>query len=376
MIDLKKHQKDAVEFLSKKSGAGIFYEMGLGKTLIMLEHLNNIQSFPALIICPLSAVSVWAREAKKFGYSMSFCELTGTFQQRVNRLKNIKADVYVINYEGLRIVDTYLMQKKFRVLIADESHRLKSGKAIQTRKALELSKEIPYRYILSGTPVAGSPEDIWTQFQIIAPGLLGNWYEFRNKYVEYKRELIRINGGTRPIMRAIRFKNQKFLGSLTEQVSLRKTKKECLDLPEKIYKTVYCPLTSDQERHYFSFKTTLASILNNTQVKLDSVASVLQKLQQVCQGFIYDKDGVPQRFESSKIKYLKDLLEDLQGEKVILFTWFQADEDRLYDELKEDYKVIRYGGKSSDRANAEKSFQEDEGACIFLSQVENYELLQ
>lgn len=370
-FELREHQKEGLDFLEGKDGAALFYEMGLGKTFILLEHLYRLKSeaLPTLIVCPLSAVSVWRREAIKFGYGFTFAELTGSSTKRLKALKEDK-DIYVINYDGLRVIGLQLMMKQFKCVIFDESHRLKDRASIQTSKALMLASGIKRRYILTGTPVAKSPEDIWTQFQIIAPGTLGNFYAFRNKYVEFKTEMIRVKGSMRKIMKPIRFRNKADLAERMKTHSLRKTKAECLNLPDKIYNTIECPFTPEQEKHYFGIKRSLATMLNDKQLRVASAAAMIQKMQQICQGFIYDEDKKATFFPSGKLVILKDLLRDIGHEKIILFSWFQADEERLFKDLKGDYRVLRYLGSPTERAEIENEFQESKEPCIFLAQIE------
>ena len=370
-MDLRKHQIEALEFLKDRNSAGIFYEMGLGKTVIALADLQSKRdrALPCLIVAPLSGVSVWGRESVKFGYDFKFQELVGTYKERITKL-NTPADIYVTNYEGSRILYQHLLLKQFKTVIYDESHRIKDKKSQQTKIALELAYKTPNRYLLSGTPITKSPEDIWTQAQAIEPGVLGNFYSFAARYIDYRKIKIRVAGGTREIRKAVKFKNLDELKTRLESFSIRRTKKECLDLPPKIYKTIYCDMHPKQKAHYYSLKTSLATMLADKQFKVLHAVTLMQKLQQVCQGFIYDEVGEPIYFDSGKREVLLDLMEDLQNEKVIIFTWFQADIDILYKELVKKYKVILYKGDTNERKACEKEFQESQEPCIFLSNVE------
>lgn len=370
-LSLMKHQTEALDFIYGKDGAAIYFEMGLGKTLIILEQLRRIgaEAFPALIICPLSAVSVWTRESEKFGYPFKFAELTGTYDRRERSLFE-PADVYTVNYEGLRVINNLLPKRGFKTMILDEVHRCKDPGSQQTRIALELSRTVQRRYILTGTPVAKSPEDIWTQFQIIAPGVLGNYYAFRARYVEYKSQMIRVKGSLREIRKPVRFKNSKELAERIKPFSLRRTKAECLDLPPKIYKVIPCPMSPEQTKHYHALRVSLKTMLEEKQLCVPSITSQIQKMQQVCQGFIYGENKKAITFPSGKLDMLKDILKDIVKDKTIIFTWYQADEIRLSDELSKEYRVLSYNGNPTERAALEKEFQESTEPCIFLAQIE------
>lgn len=373
--NLRQHQKEALEFLSNKSSAGLFFEMGLGKTLIMLEDLNRKRQLPALIVCPLSVVSVWARESKKFGYNFKFQSLTGSFHERLDALSK-PADVYVINFEGLRIIQEQLKQKGFKTLIVDEAHRVKERSSIQTKITLDLSDIIPNKYILTGTPVTKSPEDIWTQMEVVAPQSLGNFYSFRGRYINFKPITIYSPDGKRTIKKPVSYKNLKELEGKISEFCLRKTKKECLsDLPEKIYKTIDCHLDGDQLKAYYELKNSLSvAIAEDKHINISHAATLIQKLRQVCQGFLYDTDHQKTIYfkSNAKLNILKDLLEDLSQEKVIVFGLFKAEMEFLYKELtkSKSHKVLLYQGNAEERGQIEKEFQESTEPAIFLAQIE------
>lgn len=357
--------------MKDKASAGLFFEMGLGKTLVILEKLKQTRAFPAIIICPLSVVSVWEREAKKFGYDFRFKKLTGSFHDRIEAL-NADADVYVINFEGVRIIPEQLKAKGFKTLIADESHRLKDPGAKQTKVVLDLSNLIPNRFILSGTPVTKSPEDLWPQIEILQPSALGNFWNFRARYINFKAITVRSPGGLRSIKKPVSFKNLAELEGKVNPLCLRKTKKECLELPEKIYKRIDCELSDEQRKKYSQLKHSLAVMLSDEKtMNVSHAATLVQKLRQICQGFVYDEAKNPIFCkENGKLKFLQDLLKDIAGEKVIVFAWFKAEIDLLQQELSKTHRVILYQGDADERGRLEKEFQECEDPVIFLAQIE------
>lgn len=358
-----------MEFLKDKRGAGLFYEMGLGKTVIMLEHIKRMKKpFPVLIVCPNSVVSVWAREVNKFQYPFSVTTLIGTVKERLEKLKKT-SDIFIINYEGLRLIQLDLLQKNFKTIILDESHRAKERSSQQTSVCLRLSETAENKYILSGTPIAKSPEDLWAQIQFISAGYLGNFYAFRARYVDYKKIKIRVPGGIREIQKPVRFKNLQELEEKLRPIILRRTKKECLDLPEKIYRPVYVDLTKEQKNHYYTMKHSLITQINNNQLCASSASVLVQKLQQICQGFLYDEAGQSTNFPSGKLNCFLDLLKDLTGEKVIVFTYYKNDIERLLSEIK-DRKVFVFDGSSGKRAEIEAAFEACEEDAIFLSNVD------
>lgn len=371
-MKLMQHQQEALDFLADHDSAGVFFEMGLGKTVVTLEHLSRLPraAFPALIVCPLSVVSVWEKEVEKFGYNFRVQKLTGTFNQRLDKL-NQEADIYVINYEGMRLLRAQLERKGFHTLVLDESHRIKERSSQQTQAALSLATQARYRLALTGTPVTKSPEDIWTQLHFIRPGALDNFWAFRAQHIDFKTIRVRMPGGMKEVKKAHRFKNLDVLEEKVHHHCIRRTKAECLDLPEKIYKTIYCELGASQSKAYHEVKLTLATEIENNLVTMTSAASALQKMQQICQGFIYNeaKEGI--RFkENGKLQMLKDILEDIGQEKAIVFGWYKADVELLREQLAKDHTVFFYEGNADQRGEIVDAFQKHEGPAIFLAQIE------
>lgn len=378
-MDFMKHQLQGLEVLSRNNRFGIAYEMRLGKTLMMLEHLNRLYKknfkHKTLVVVPLSGVPVWGQECKKHGYQFRVTELVGSASQRLKRLAE-DADLYVINYEGLRILKKTLLTKGFTIFIADESHRLGDMKSQQTQAALEVSRSIPYRYTLTGTPYTNNPESIYSQTCILDSKAFGNYYYFKNNFINYKKRKVkgtfRVKGkivNEMIIQQPVGFKNIPQLQTILDQYWIRKTQAECLDLPERSYRLISCQLSPEQKKHYMGLKYTLTTLFDDDQFKVTHAGTLIQKLCQVCQGFIYDEEGY-KSFESHKVKMLKDLLEDIGSQKIILFCWYTADLEILKRELCHLYNVIVFKGSSEERKMAVEKFQNSEEPQIFLAQTQ------
>ncbi len=369
MIDLKEHQKEGMEFLKSRTAGGLFYEMGLGKTLTTLATLEEKNVWPVLVVCPLSVVGVWAAEVKKFGFKRKVLSLVGSRFERLDLLEE-PADIYVINYDGMRILADELLKRKWGAIVLDESHRIKNITSTQTKVALKLSKCAEHRYILTGTPITKTPEDVWSQIYFLDPTHFTNFYAFRARHVEYKVRQVRTPGGMREVRIPYRFKNLEELEEKMGRICLRKTKAECLDLPEKIYKKIYCELEGDQKTHYYELKHSLVAMLESGNFEVRAGGALVQKLRQVCQGFLYVNEDTHLTKENVKLKYLKDLLEDIQGEKKILYTYFKAETELLLKELSKTQKVFYYDGSPDERALTIAGFEEHEGDAILLMQID------
>lgn len=178
------YQQRMIQFALQHPRCGLFVPMGMGKTsasLAIIDVLKNIfEEGPALVIAPLAvARNSWPSEVRKWE---DFCHLKvspilGTTKERIKALRT-KADIYVINYDNLMWLDSFLTAKNytwpFPVVIADESTRLKSFRTRQgSKRAKALAKFSNFfkRFIaLTGTPSPNGLNDLWGQLWFIDHG--------------------------------------------------------------------------------------------------------------------------------------------------------------------------------------------------------------
>ena len=173
------HQKRGVQFAKEKAkqgvGIGLFFEQGTGKTRTALEILQDRYREsgaikPTLILCPPVVVSNWRSEFKAYTDipERKVITLTGPQVDRVAKFEAaIKFDpnlIAITNYEAL------LMDRLFNLLnhwmpeliVADESHKIKTHNAKRTKQLIKLSERARYSYILSRTPGLNSPMHLFS----------------------------------------------------------------------------------------------------------------------------------------------------------------------------------------------------------------------
>lgn len=188
---LKPYQRAGVAFLAMSRQALCADEMGLGKTVqaIATMELLGADAFPALIVSPNSMKLTWAAEFARWAPGRRVQVIQGTKPKRVAQMEAIAAgdfDVGIINFESLRqhtrlasygsmtMTDEEKTPKElnaipWRTVIADEAHRAKDPKTKQTRALWWMGDHAEYRYALTGTPVANSPEDAWAMMRFVSP---------------------------------------------------------------------------------------------------------------------------------------------------------------------------------------------------------------
>ncbi len=223
-------QQACVNFLARAQQAIFADPMGCGKTVQTIRAamlLNEMHEdtlavvdnpLPILVVCPNTIKMVWQDEFAKWWPELKVVVVSGDVNKRRKALAEI-ADVYVINYEGLRahsklgkygtvaqkrcvVCDPALVDEKkhpqhrcehcpkelqamdFGTVIVDEAHRIKDPKAKQTRAAWAVAHEATYRYALTGTPICNNPGDLWSLCHAISPTEYPTRTKFLDRYTE------------------------------------------------------------------------------------------------------------------------------------------------------------------------------------------------
>lgn len=391
-----KHQDDAREAAQgdkpgdAKSGFGWFMEQGTGKSKVLIDqavHLYNGYFIKGLLIfAPKGAYLNWIKNELPahcrtryavMGWSADMGkaatdELNEFVVAQVGYLK-----VLVMNTEALSTARGVAMAEKFlkanRSLICiDESTSIKSPTATRTKAAMKLGQLAPYRRIMSGTPITQSPLDIYTQFRFLDPKLLGytSFFAFRARYAR----LVRVHLGPRSFQKVDGYQNLDELQRKISEHSFRCLKKDCLDLPEKIYTTRYVELSPAQRKAYTDLKEMAMFQIGQGIVTAPHALTLIMRMHQVLCGHTKLDDGtvvdIEPSAENPRLKVLAEVIEEAQG-KVIIWCNYQRDVELICGMLAESHgidSVVHYYGKTGgeDRAESLERFKSDEKCRFFV----------
>ena len=236
-------------------GFGFLFEMGCGKTLTAIAvagaGYQQKRISRVLIVAPTSVVAVWPKEFQDYAaFPYTIRTLLGTKQQRLKALADLERFPYphlkvaVINYESTwreEIFDA-LLDFDADLVIADESQRIKSHDAAQSKAMHQLGDKARYKLILSGTPVQNEAVDLWSQYRFLDPTIFGtNFYAFRSRYCE-------MGGFNRK--QIVRYRDLDTLIRKEHSIAYRVTKEEALDLPEQTFESRYITLSRSERNLY------------------------------------------------------------------------------------------------------------------------------
>ena len=364
-------------------GFGFLYEMGCGKTLTAIAVAGAAYEMGAiekvLVVAPTSVCAVWPKEFEDYAtFKYKVNVMLGDKKQRLKELKALKAfpfkalKVAVINYESTWRDGIFeaLMDWKPDLVIADESQRIKTHDAQQSKAMHKLGDIAKYKLILSGTPVQNNAIDIFSQYRFLDPTVFGlNYYAFRGRYA--------IMGGfsNRQI---IGYKDLDELIKKEHSIAYRVTKDEALDLPEQTFLTRYITMDTKDKNLYTQIKkNSFAELEGGGQISAPTVLTKLLRLQQFTGGFIQADDGAkPELVFKGKLNALEDIFDDYvidEGKKLVVFCRFRPEIDliqKLMDKKKIRYCSIYGDIKIDDRGDIVKEFQTNPEVKVFLAQID------
>tara|TARA_R110002020_G_scaffold292288_1_gene507699 strand:- start:1014 stop:2480 length:1467 start_codon:yes stop_codon:yes gene_type:complete len=384
------HQVKALEQGWNKHEFGFFMEMGTGKSKVLIDnigmlYLNYGLEF-ALIIAPKGVYRNWVSKEipEHMSDDVTYRVIRWVSSPNKTQQKELKSvadkfdglTIFVINVEAFSTVKgqnagKWLAQRfGGRGLIAiDESTTIKNHKAKRTKSLLKIAAGFQYRRLLTGSPITKSPMDIYSQSEFLRLGLLGfeSFYAFQGRYAVINRRTM----GAHSFQQIVGFKNLDELTERIERYSFRVLKKDCLDLPDKIYTVRYVGLTDEQAKMYKSIQETAIVMLESGDlVTAPAVITQLLRLQQVMSGHLKTDDGDTIYFPSRRVDALKEILEEHDG-KVIIWSRFRYDIIQITKVLAETYgeeSVASYYGDTTDddRNNIVKQFQSPDSKLRFF----------
>lgn len=285
----------------------------------------------------------------------------------------------LVSEKGKKLIEEFIKRHNGNVLaLVDESTCIKNHKAKRTKAAIAIAAKCKARRIATGSPVTNSPLDLYSQCAFLDKSLLGfgSYYAFKNTYANIERVA---NRQGQHYEKIISYKNLDNLSAKLDKFSYRITKKECLDLPDKVYMTRDVELTDEQRRAYNDMANhQFAMISKDGKIEEMSTQIVLTKflrLHQVLCGTFTTDDGEIIRLPNKRIDALKEVLEETSG-KVIIWATYLEDIKAIAQMLEETYGkdsfVTYYGATTSEeRIDAINAFQnENSSVRFFLGNVQ------
>jgi superfamily II DNA or RNA helicase len=347
-------------------GAVLADDMGLGKSPQTLALLaGRTDGKPTLLVCPMSLVGNWQREAAKFTPGLTVYVHHGGGRHRGEELAahTEQADLVITTYgTALRDRDD-LAEIDWGRVVCDEAQAIKNGAARQAKAVRSLPADS--RIALTGTPVENHLGELWSIMEFANPGLLGTQADFRRRYAV-------------PIERDGDAETSAALKRATGPFLLRRLKSDktiISDLPDKLEMKTFCNLTTEQASLYqATVEEMLDRIAHSEGIERKGlVLATMAKLKQVCNHPAQLlKDGSRLAGRSGKLARLEELLEELlaEGDRALCFTQYAEFGSMLAPYLESrlgDTVLWLHGGTSKKQRDAMvERFQTDDRPAVFL----------
>lgn len=405
----RKHQLEAVAAADGREYFAYLAEQGTGKTWMVLAdaereygrgtinglvvvapkgvHTNwTLREIPKHLSAPHIAASYSSGMSKRDEKKLNkLFDPVDDDEIQPLRILTINIDA-LITKKGYTTVLRFLRALRGGMLVIDESTRIKNERAGRTKRVMQLKDHARFRRIANGTPITNAPLDAFAQFEFLENGLLGtNSYRTfvatyaellpqNSKLVEHIKERSRFPNAQPQVIKTNsdgtkRWRNLDRLSELIKAHSYRVLKRDCSDLPEKIYKTYSFVLPAAQRQQYESLQELKRLEINEELLTVNSL-SALNKLQQVTSGFVLLNGEVAHLDEKSeRLKLFDEIAEDLDG-KFIVWAHFTEELKQIAALLRaKGVEVVEYHGAIGDkeRERAVDAFQEG-SARAFVGQ--------
>lgn len=372
---LRNYQKTGfnwLHFLHRYAFGGILAdEMGLGKTVEILSFLLSIRGEgTSLIICPSSLIYNWANEIDKFiGEQIDYIVIAGTRQQRIRDIESAaNYDIVITSYYMAHLDIEEYKKIDFLYCILDEAQHIKNKAAKRTQSIKDIQSR--NRIAITGTPLENNIGELWSIFDFLMPGFLGNHQWFRQHFENP------INGFDNT-ERKIAFHKLK---DLIRPFVLRRTKASVIkELPDKIEQVLFMELTEKQKAvyvdtlsrvrtHYFQ----LVEQKGWESTYMDFLAA-LTRLRQIClHPALTEEELRNEEAEEISVK-LSALIELIQeaidsGHRVLVFSQFVKMLQLIRNEFHvQEIEYLYLDGKTKNRVRLVDEFNQSDIPVFLIS---------
>ena len=438
------HQLEAFNRFKDHHYFALLADMGTGKSKIAIDicaYKNLLdQTDRVLIIAPNSVHPQWLDEQfpvhcpipwRGFSYSSN---KTLTFLRSMDRFfretkESTRLSVFTLNFEafvrptGLELARRFInTSRKNPVIIVDEASRIKnpSAKTVKNIKKLRDFYPQSVRIIITGTPAAKSPVDMWSIYDFLKRYYMGcSYLAFQHEHAIMVKQLLKIKDRTITVDKLLdpdtfkkvqlliknndmgngieyetvqlilrrfgmsekdfwfmassteftRFKNIKKLQEKIAPITFSVSKKECLDLPDKIYKQVDLKLNVEQKNLIQNLAKYSVAMYNGQELTIEVKALLGMRVLQICGGFFSHHTDIEGKFEAepikgknAKLEFIKEDLQEIGEQQFMVWAVFSPELQLLYNTLNKDYAVGILDGSvdKKDRQDVVKAFKAGE----------------
>ena len=395
-----KHQYELFNKIKDSEYHAIFWDMGTGKTKLAIDicrfkyysampigagvkkilidtcsykYDKSQTILPTLIVTPSITIHNWYNEFEAHSNVAAFvAPVRGARKQREKLLSDTTKRIFIVNIEMFTHYFAILSKMKFDIIIVDESQRIKSPVAKSVKNLLKISPRAKYRYIMSGTPITNSAQDIFSQFLFMDKGkAFGDDY-----HVFMKRNFDDLNEGFKRKKQyfpdyIIKPEKINEFNSIIASNSSRLKKEECLDLPPKVFVPYELDMEGDIKKAYDEMKTRFLTLFEDdfdSAMTASNAAVQVIRLLQIVSGYCITENNEELCYKNnSKLDLLKELVPDLTyNTKVVIFAVFRQNIRMLQREFAKFNPAIIYGA-TNNKAEQVNKFRNNDSCRVLIA---------
>ena len=347
------YQSFAEQFILDHPEAGLLLDMGMGKTAVSLTAADKLlydyfAVRKVLVIAPLKpAKETWPPEIQKWDHlkHLTLSMILGSAQERIAAL-NREADIYIINRENVVwLVDYYKAKWPFDMVIIDELSSFKSSKAQRFRALKKVRKYIKRIVGLTGTPSPNGLLDLWPEMYLLDEGkALGKTLtSYRETYFLPDKRNATTIFSWKPKAGA-----EEAIYAKLDGLCISMKAADYLQLPERLFLRREVEMSEKAMALYKTLEKDTLLPFADGDIDAPTAAVLTNKLLQAAGGAAYDENGNVKYLHEDKLEALDQLIEEANGQPVLVFYAFKHERDRImarYPEavdIKEDSAVTRW----------------------------------
>lgn len=327
------HQVEMVKFHLKNPRSFNLSTMGTGKTMGALWTCDFLMTHKkiskVLVICPLSIIdSVWRKNIFENLLHRSCIVLHHPNRSKRLELLQKDADFYLINHDGVKLIEKQLIAKKFDIVVVDEMTAFKTYNTDRSRAAQRVCNSAKGVIGMTGSPISDKPEDAYGQALLVRPDnpkLPSYFGRFRDSVVTRFDDFTWI-----PVLG--------FQDRVAEVLSpaIRFELRECVDLPPTLYTDRKVAMTADQKRHFKEMQNENITMINSGVINAVNAGVRYLKLNQISSGIAIDENRIPHRIDCKpKLNEILNIWDEFGRGPIIICAVFKPVIDYIREFLEE-----------------------------------------
>jgi SNF2 family DNA or RNA helicase len=334
--ELRTHQLKSVERIVERQGRqAVLLKPGLGKTICALTAKRRLGVRRTLVAAPAQVVEseVWSQEARAWAHTAGLCvtEIHGTPEQRELKLM-LGSDVDVVSYPNLIWLTDRIKRGYYDAVIYDELSKMKHPGTKKFKRMRAWAKDIPVKLGLTGSPMGNHWQDLWGEmYSVAGKAALGPTKE---QYLDTYFKQIR-HGDGRPVWELrqdgsaerIRERIRPWAFSVNPKVA-------AAELPEVLTIPHQLKLPAGVLARELELRTRLETELESgTTIWALNSSKLAMAIRQFASGAVYTgetgESHLWEELHHVKLEAMADIIDELQGEPLLVFTWFKHEVARI-----------------------------------------------